>query len=206
VITLIAATALLQGQSFFARTFPNPTGNNGWEEYTMAADYIAPDNALAPWTSRPNDLVTARANARRFARVVERYVAQIQRELSELEARELEMFKREERFWKMDETHYDDPLIEGAMELLYLPLSDKAARVQTQLRLAAIHCRIIEFKRTHNRWPIALTELGGREVWYDPASGGPFYYAVLSDQSYTLYSLGTPETGRIDLRYQGPPR
>lgn len=131
-----------------------------------------------------------------------RYVTLIRNALTELEKRESEMFKREERFWRLNDLHYDDPLVEGVMDMFYMPVSHNATRVHTQVRLAALHCRVIEFKRSHNRWPQALAELGGRDVWYDPASGGPFFYAVLSDQSYSLYSLGTPETGRIDLVYK----
>lgn len=111
---------------------------------------------------------------------------------------------QEERFGKLTSGHNDPIIVYATNTIIYTHLPTAAARFRTQLRLAGLHCRVIEFKRTHNRWPKALAELGGREVWYDPASGGPFFYELLTDQSYILYSLGTPETGRIDLSYRGP--
>jgi hypothetical protein len=112
----------------------------------------------------------------------------------------LEMFKREERFWKTEKAIDPEPMVQYTLKYFSDDrLPQTALRYRTRFRLAALHCRIIEFKRKYNRWPEHLEELGGREVWYDPASGGPFYFAKLTDQSYALHSLGTPETGRIDL-------
>jgi len=130
--------------------------------------------------------------------------------LSSLEQRQskmLEMFQREERFWEHQSEEHEDPIVAYTLDYFSNELLPRIIiRYRTQFRLAALHCRIIEFKRTHNRWPERLEELGGRDAWYDPASGGPFFYAKLTDQSYTLYSLGTPETGRIDLVWRGPPQ
>lgn len=127
------------------------------------------------------------------------YVKRTREEFQKLESQIDPVFAREERFWKFDPAN-KDPIIDYALSTSILDSTPQiAARCRTQFRLAALHCRVIEFKRTHNRWPNALSELGGREAWYDPASGGSFFYARLSEQSYTLYSLGTPETGRIDL-------
>lgn len=135
------------------------------------------------------------------------HLAQIDKEIVNIQSRMRAMFQREERFWLDPGSEHPDPIVRYAIDrTLYARMPMLAARNRTQLRLAALHCRIIEFKRTHNRWPNALAELGGREIWYDPASGGPFFYAKLTEQSYTLYSLGTPETGRIDLVWRGPER
>lgn len=135
------------------------------------------------------------------------YLAQISQEILNIQSRMRAMFQKEERFWLDPVLEHPDPVVRYAIDrTLYAGRPMLAVRDRTQLRLAAIHCRIIEFKRTHNRWPNALTELGGKEVWYDPASGGPFYYAKLTDQSYTLYSPGTQETGRIDLVWRPEPQ
>ena len=132
------------------------------------------------------------------------YAKRIAHEFSKLAAHADETFAKEERFWKLN-LNNEDPIIEHALIAgIYDNVPSIAARYRTQFRLAALHCRVVEFKRTHNRWPEKLTELGGREIWYDPASGGPFFYQKLTDQSYLLYSLGTPETGRIDLRWRPP--
>ncbi|MEO7453872.1 MAG: hypothetical protein ABIV13_03815 [Fimbriimonadales bacterium] len=133
------------------------------------------------------------------------YSKRLSEEFALLESQIDPLFAREERFWRFNPTS-KDPIVNYALSIS--PLKDMpqiAARYRTQFRLAALHCRVIEFKRNNNRWPENLEELGGREVWYDPASGGKFYYAKLSNQSYTLYSLGSPETGRIDLVWRGPP-
>jgi hypothetical protein len=112
----------------------------------------------------------------------------------------LEMFKREERFWKAEKPTDPEPMVQYTLKYFSDDgLPQTALRYRTRFRLAALHCRIIEFKRKNNRWPEKLEELGGSKVWYDPASGGPFFYARLTEQSYVLYSLGTSETGRIDL-------
>lgn len=128
------------------------------------------------------------------------YLVQIDKEILTLQNKVRAMFMQEERFWLDPVLEHADPVVRYAIDrTLYASRPMLAVRNRTQLRLAALHCRVLEFKRTYNRWPDRLEELGGKEVWYDPASGGPFYYAKLSEQSYTLYSLGTPETGRIDL-------
>ena len=41
MIAAIVAVCAIQQGSLFARTFPNPTGSNGWEEYMMAADIVS---------------------------------------------------------------------------------------------------------------------------------------------------------------------
>ena len=38
---MVAAIVLLQQPSLYATAFPNPTGDNGWEEYLMAADIVS---------------------------------------------------------------------------------------------------------------------------------------------------------------------
>jgi len=170
------------------------------EKVADMATYLADISEESEYWSPPAELVALSPAGRAD------YVKRISEEFQKLEQQIDPIFAREERFWKFDSVH-TDPIIDYALSSTILESTPQiAARYQTQFRLAALHCRVMEFKRTHNRWPNALTELGGREVWYDPASGGPFFYAKLTDQSYTCYSLGTAETGRIDLVWRGPER
>jgi hypothetical protein len=163
------------------------------EKVDDTATYVTDISEESEYWSPPKELL-ALSPARR-----EDYVKRIREEFQRLEKQIDPVFALEERFWKFDPGH-SDPIIDYALNTTILDTTPQiAARYRTQFRLAALHCRQIEFKRTHNRWPTNLQELGGREVWYDPASGGPFFYAKLTEQSYTLYSLGTPDTGRIDL-------
>ena len=137
---------------------------------------------------------------------VDRYVSEVLQLIDQSDRETREMFAREERFWKPIEPKTDDPVLLFALRGHGMRFTMFAVLSRTRLRLAKLHCQIIEFKRTHNRWPEKLEELGGREVWYDPASGSPFYYARLTEQSYTLYSLGTSESGRIDLINRWQPK
>jgi hypothetical protein len=133
-----------------------------------------------------------------------RYATLVSEEFSRLKDDIVQIFAKEERFWKIDLIRNDKILEHALIPDLNKNIPSIADRVRTQFRLAALHCRIMEFKRTHNRFPANLDELVLGAASYDPASGGPFFYARLTDQSYTLYSLGTPETGRIDLRWRPP--
>ncbi len=111
------------------------------------------------------------------------------------------MFAKEESHWH-DMRYTDaDPLVEHAVYMLYpFPSAEAAVADRTRLRLAAHYCSVIEFKRTHNRLPASLAELGSAEQFHDPASGGQFVYRKDSDQSFTIYSNGNEWTGPIHLR------
>ena len=133
------------------------------------------------------------------------YIALIDKEMLRVQAKVREMFELEERFWRNPILEHPDPVVSYAIgRNLYENLPMIAVRNRTQLRLASLHCRVMAFKRTHNRFPLTREELGDKDLWYDPASGGLFYYAKNTDQSFTLYSTGTPETGRIDLVWKFP--
>ncbi|MEO7453871.1 MAG: hypothetical protein ABIV13_03810 [Fimbriimonadales bacterium] len=41
IATAVIAMMLAQQPTFFSQTFPNPTANNGWEQYAMAADIVS---------------------------------------------------------------------------------------------------------------------------------------------------------------------
>ena len=149
------------------------------------------------WTSPEKMSALSPEQRRNYARM-------IANEFRALSTQIDQVFAKEERFWKLNLSR-EDPIIEHALlPQLYENIPSLAVRVRTQFRLAALHCRIVEFKRTHNRFPVDLGELVLGDTAYDPASGGPFFYARLTEQSYTLYSLGTAETGRIDLRWRRP--
>jgi hypothetical protein len=183
---------LVRGESPFVNAMKKLVG----EEIAEARERLDEIAVETEYWSPPKKLVALSASQRN------EYAERIRDEFRALENQIAPLFALEERFWKFDPAS-KDPIIDYALRTSVLGRTPRiAVRRRTQLRLAALHCRIIEFKRTYNRWPNALTELGGRDVWYDPASGGPFFYARLSDQSYTLYSRGTPETGRIDLAWR----
>jgi hypothetical protein len=112
------------------------------------------------------------------------------------------MFSREERFWTTPEVRSGDPAANFALQLLPFISAQSMVRNRTQVRLAVLHCRIMEYRRTYGKLPDRLAELNSAELTYDRATGGPFFYARTSSQSYLLYSLGTSETGRIDLVYR----
>src|SRR5687768_5530356 len=57
MITAIVALAIAQQPSYFVATFPNPTGNNGWEEYTRALDLV---RGLGARSALANGLVESR--------------------------------------------------------------------------------------------------------------------------------------------------
>jgi len=133
---------------------------------------------------------------------VQEYAGVIQRRVRSMQQQAREMFEKEERFWKTPDITDDDPVVAWMLSRITLKnITGALVRNMTQLRLASVHCRIIEFKRTNNRLPATLSELAAPAHIYDGTTGGPYFYAKLSEQSYLLYSLGTSETGRIDLVY-----
>jgi hypothetical protein len=134
-----------------------------------------------------------------------KYLLEIDREILSLQKKLKTMFAQEERFWRDPVLEHPDPVVAYAIsQTLYANIPLIAVRNRTQMRLAALHCRVMEFKRRHNRFPRELAELGRPSVWYDPATGGPFFYSRLSEQSFTLYSTGTEETGKIGLSWRPP--
>lgn len=112
------------------------------------------------------------------------------------------MFARQERFWIEPKPEHEDPTVAFVLDNLPGAFTHIIVRNRTQLRLAEVHCRLMLHKRRHNSFPAKLSELGDERFAYDSTTGSPYYYARLSDHSYTLYSLGTSETGRIDLIYR----
>ncbi|MDQ2986356.1 MAG: hypothetical protein M3R13_06490 [Armatimonadota bacterium] len=112
------------------------------------------------------------------------------------------MFSRQERFWLEPKREHEDAAVAFVLDNLPGAFIHIIVRNLTQLRLAEVHCRLMLYKRRSNNYPARLFDLGDERLAYDRTTGGPYYYARLSDQSYTLYSLGTSETGRIDLIYR----
>jgi hypothetical protein len=123
-------------------------------------------------------------------------------EVDRMERALRKMFAQEERSWAMPEIQVDDPTANLALQYILPSTTAAMVRNLTQLRLAAIHCKIMEYKRKRGEFPTKLADLEWQEAMYDRTTGGPYFYARLSPQSYILYSLGTAETGRIDLVYR----
>lgn len=112
------------------------------------------------------------------------------------------MFAGQERFWLEPKREHKDAAVAFVLDNLPGAFTHIIVRNKTQLRLAEVHCRLMLHKRRCNSFPAKLSDLGDERLAYDSTTGSPYYYARLSDQSYTLYSLGTSETGRIDLIYR----
>jgi hypothetical protein len=123
------------------------------------------------------------------------------RAMHEIEKKAREMFRREERFWLEPNLEHENAAVAYVLSCLPTAMTAPIVRNRTQLRLAELHCHVMLFKRQHNRFPTSLAELGNNVKNYDPTTGGPYFYERVSEQSYVLYSLGTAETGRIDLIY-----
>jgi hypothetical protein len=110
------------------------------------------------------------------------------------------MFAKEERYWHDVEFRDGDPLLKYLVGMMYaFPLAEAAVIDRTRLRIAALYCSIIEFKRNRNRFPISLNEMAAPEKFYDPASGEQFVYRKDSEQSFFIYSKGNEWTGPIHL-------
>lgn len=91
---------------------------------------------------------------------------------------------------------------------LFLPIFDQVLRGlavgRTQLRLAWLHAKILEYRWTWGRLPASLKEAGAAESEKDPLSGDLFQYEFTSETSYRLYSKGFGPISRVELRYRPP--
>lgn len=75
-----------------------------------------------------------------------------------------------------------------------------AIRGRTQLRLLGLHARILDYKWNNRKLPEKLEDAVPAPLLHDPMSGQNFVYTV-SPKGYELYSLGSEDTGRVDLKY-----
>jgi hypothetical protein len=148
------------------------------------------------WVDMPAGIKTLSPEQREF------YVGRIRTGLQEFQEQIDEMFAKDESQW-LDHRYADnDPIVEFAVNYLKsFTMWDFALTSRTRLRLAALHCRVIEYKRRFNRLPIWITQFAPPESIRDPANGGPFVYEKLSEQSYRLYSNGNEHSGPIDLQW-----
>lgn len=71
-------------------------------------------------------------------------------------------------------------------------------RSRTQMRLLALHARLIEYRWDYGRWPATVDVA-------DPLGGGKYVYEPMPDGTIRLASRGTPETGEIELRTKWAP-
>ena len=78
-------------------------------------------------------------------------------------------------------------------------------RGRTLMRLLRLHCLVIQYQWEHGTFPPTLAAAGIPAAdQSDPFSGKQFQF-VLQGGSYRLFSLGIPQTGEIELKYQAPP-
>jgi hypothetical protein len=154
---------------------------------------------LEDWAEIPPEMRELNADQKEY--YVEKIRAGLVRYQSEIDA----MFAEGERNWRDMSFSDSDPIVEFAVNY-YKPfiMWDFALKGRTRLRLAALHCRIMAYKRRNNRFPSAIDELGPAETLLDPASGGSFVYEKFSEQSYRLYSRGNDYSGPIDLEWGTP--
>jgi len=75
------------------------------------------------------------------------------------------------------------------------------AKARIQLRLLRLHAQVIEYKWQNGFLPKKLSEFARDGAGFDPIVNAPFHYEP-KNGAYTLYSEGTPETGRIELKYK----
>lgn len=112
-----------------------------------------------------------------------------------------------EWFVTLPEFKTGDPLVDGLVDAFFIDATQIAssdARIRTQLRLLRLHAAVIQFRWRTLRLPSSLDELGQPDWVADPLSGKPFAYRRIGPSGYYLYSDGSRQTGRIDLRYMRP--
>lgn len=78
------------------------------------------------------------------------------------------------------------------------------AKQRTQLRLLALHGKVLEYKWQHNKLPDHLADAVDAAGCQDPLSGREFGYTRKGD-GYRLFSYGSKSTGEIELYYKNPP-
>lgn len=141
----------------------------------------------------------------------ERILREVQARLSRDLAQVMALLQKEERYWTdpTEEVEAGD----SPTDILYSLFSpfhgatlSAAARSRTQIRLLALHSSVAIFKWEHNRLPGRLEDFAEPGLRLDPLTGKPFVYRFLGEGRYELYSEGSEETGRIDLRYRRPER
>ena len=77
----------------------------------------------------------------------------------------------------------------------YMGFVTVALRTRAQLRLLALHARLLQYRWDYGRFP-------ERSNVSDPLTGKPFVYERRPDGTIRLASKGIPETGEIELRYR----
>ncbi len=75
-------------------------------------------------------------------------------------------------------------------------------RNRAQLRLLDLHARILAYRWRNRKLPSDLKEVAPDNLINDPLSGQPFRFESVDGINYDLYSMGIPETGKIQLKYR----
>jgi hypothetical protein len=75
-------------------------------------------------------------------------------------------------------------------------------RSRTQLRLLRLHAEIIEYRWETGALPKTIQSMQLPEAETNDLLSGKSFQYILHDRTYELFSLGIPETGKIELRYR----
>jgi hypothetical protein len=76
---------------------------------------------------------------------------------------------------------------------------------RTHLRLLRVVGAVVEYRWTNGYYPGALTQLRDPSIAHDPLTGGEFAYQRVPG-SFTVFSEGTEDTGKIGLDWTAPSR
>jgi hypothetical protein len=76
---------------------------------------------------------------------------------------------------------------------------------RTHLRLLRVVGAVVEYRWTNGYYPGALTQLRDPSIAQDPLTGGEFSYQRVPG-SFTVFSEGTEDTGKIGLDWTAPSR
>lgn len=105
------------------------------------------------------------------------------------------------RLWQSQES---DAVVRQLVDLLF-PVMDQVivaiTKERTQLRLLALHGKVLEYRWENGRLPKNLSEAAEAGDLGDPLSGEQFVYEPRGS-TYRLYSKGSKHTGEIELRYR----
>ncbi len=123
-------------------------------------------------------------------------VAELKKERSEIST----MLAGPVSSWRVLRRDHPDPVIRYFLELG--PPGEittvAAAKHAIRVRLAILHCHVMEFKIEHGRLPAHLAELGPADLSFDEASQDQFEY-VRRGGNYVLFSKGSAVTGKVEL-------
>jgi len=90
-------------------------------------------------------------------------------------------------------------------ESLSVQAMQAEARRRTQTRILLLHSLIIQFREREKSLPQSLADLDDAQALHDPLTSSEFRYEPYKDGTWAVYSVGTTQSGRIDLVYKRAP-